>query len=51
LFYPEEEYYVEMVCNDTLIKDVIITLKNAHPYEEPAYSVWRIETLETLKAK
>lgn len=40
-----EEYKVEMVCDDTLIKDVISALKNSHPYEEPAYDVWRIEDL------
>lgn len=40
-----EEYKVEMVCKDTLIKEVIAALKDAHPYEEPAYHVWRVEDL------
>jgi hypothetical protein len=36
------EYKVEMVCDDKYIKDVISALLHAHPYEEPAYQVWRI---------
>jgi len=37
------EYKIEMMCDDAYIKDVIAALKKAHPYEEPAYQVWRIE--------
>jgi hypothetical protein len=37
------EWKVEMVCEDVLIRDVIAALKMAHPYEEPAYDVWRLE--------
>lgn len=33
-----EEYLVEMVCEDALIDSVITALKQAHPYEEPAYT-------------
>ena len=33
------EYRVEMVCADNLIGDVVAALKQAHPYEEPAYDV------------
>ncbi len=32
-----EEYRVEMVCADDHIAEVIVALKQAHPYEEPAY--------------
>lgn len=39
------EYKVEMVCKDSLIKAAITALKQAHPYEEPAYDVWRLEEL------
>jgi hypothetical protein len=39
------EWKVEMVCDDALIRDVIAALKTAHPYEEPAYDVWRLENL------
>ena len=38
------EYKVEAVCEDALIHDVITALKAAHPYEEPAYQVWRLES-------
>jgi len=34
-----EEYKVEMVCSDKIIASAIYALKEAHPYEEPAYSV------------
>jgi len=37
------EYYVEMVCADEFIKPVVAALKSAHPYEEPAYQVMKIE--------
>lgn len=37
------EYKVEMVCNEEKIKQAITALKNAHPYEEPAYQVIKLE--------
>lgn len=37
------EYRVEMVCEVTLIESVVAALKQAHPYEEPAYDVLRLE--------
>ena len=33
------EYRVELVCEEALIRDVIAALKLSHPYEEPAYDV------------
>lgn len=36
------EYRVEMVCQESTLKDVIVALKEAHPYEEPAYSALRL---------
>ena len=39
------EYKVEMVVADTLIRDVVSALKASHPYEEPAFDLWRLETL------
>ena len=39
------EYKVEMVCEDSLIKDALTALKSAHPYEEPAYETYRLEAL------
>lgn len=40
------EYRVEMVCDDRCIEQVINSLKEAHPYEEPAYDLWKIEVFE-----
>jgi|TARA_Y100000589_G_scaffold56501_1_gene46732 hypothetical protein len=37
------EYKVEMVCQDSRIAEAVRALKQAHPYEEPAYEVFRIE--------
>lgn len=40
-----EELKVELVCADALIRDAIAALRAAHPYEEPAYEVWKLEEL------
>jgi len=37
------EYRVELICDDNLIETVLVALKRAHPYEEPAYDVIRLE--------
>lgn len=39
-----DEIKVEMICSDECIKDAIIALKKAHPYEEPVYDVWNLES-------
>ena len=36
------EYKVEMVCADQYIEAAVRALKKAHPYEEPAFDVWRL---------
>lgn len=41
------EYRVEMVCNDELILSAVSALRAAHPYEEPAFDVWRLIDVET----
>jgi len=38
-----QEYKVEMICSDELIKEAVKVLKKSHPYEEVAYEVFRIE--------
>ncbi len=38
-----EEYRVEMVCKADVIEPVVAALKAAHPYEQPAYWVVRLE--------
>ena len=42
------EYKVEMICTAAVIKDVVQTLLGVHPYEEPAYAVYKILTVEDL---
>jgi hypothetical protein len=37
------EYRIEMVCPDELTRDAIAAMKKSHPYEEPAYDVWKLE--------
>lgn len=36
------EYKVEMVCENNIIENVIAALKQAHPYEEPAFSILQL---------
>ena len=43
-----KEFRVEMICHDDILKDVLIELKRVHPYEEPAYHVYKITTLDDL---
>ncbi|WP_426141221.1 NGG1p interacting factor NIF3 [Pseudomonas sp. DWP3-1-2] len=38
-----EEWKVELVVSDDLIQQVVEALKQSHPYETPAYEVWRLE--------
>lgn len=40
------EYKVEMVCSEMVVKEVILTLLRVHPYEQPAYAVCKILTLD-----
>jgi hypothetical protein len=40
-----DEYRIEMVCADEHIKDAVDAMKKSHPYEEPAYDVWKLEDL------
>jgi len=40
-----EEWKVELVVADDLIAQVVAALKQSHPYETPAYEVWRLEAL------
>ena len=37
------EYRIEMVCDGQFIAPAVAALKSAHPYDEPAYDVWRLE--------
>ncbi len=44
----EEEWRVELVVTEDLVKPAVEALIEAHPYEEPAYAVIPILTLEDL---
>lgn len=37
------EFKLEIVCEDKAIRQAVAALIAAHPYEEPAYSVWKLE--------
>ncbi len=36
------EIKIELVCEDALVKQVIQAMKEIHPYEEPAFDVWKL---------
>ena len=38
-------YKIEMVCDDKHIQQTIAALKKSHPYEQPAYQVWKLENI------
>ena len=40
-----QEWKVELVVADELIQQAVVALKQSHPYETPAYEVWRLEDL------
>lgn len=42
------EYRVELVCDEPLLKGAIKAMLAAHPYEEPAYSVWPLVDVNKL---
>jgi hypothetical protein len=37
-----EEYRVEIICEDCILKPALQALKAAHPYETPAYEVYQL---------
>ena len=39
------EYRVELVWADERVRAVVAALRQAHPYEEPAYAVWQLADL------
>lgn len=42
------EYRIEMVCDDALVVAAVKALKAAHPYEEPAFDLYRIADLPSI---
>lgn len=43
-----EELKIETVCVKEKIKEVLTALKKNHPYEEPAYGIFEMKTLENF---
>lgn len=41
-----EEVKIETVCRVDKIREVLSALKQTHPYEEPAYGVIELKTIE-----
>ncbi len=41
------EYKVEMVCENDLIEDIVKELKNTHPYEQPAYEIYQLYSINS----
>ncbi len=44
----EEEYKVDLICNNDIIEEVLRELVKVHPYEKPAYHAIKILTLDDL---
>ena len=39
-----QEFRVELVCEDHLIDAAVAALRSTHPYEEPAFDLWKLES-------
>jgi hypothetical protein len=39
------EYRLEMICEDAALDVAMTAMRAAHPYEQPAYSVVRMESV------
>lgn len=37
------EIKIELVCEDDLVEGAIQALRESHPYEEPAFDVWKLD--------
>ena len=36
------EVKIELVCEDELVEVAVRAMRDAHPYEEPAFDVWKL---------
>lgn len=36
------EVKIELVCEDELVEQAIQAIKDSHPYEEPAFDIWKL---------
>ena len=39
------EVKIELVCEDDLVEVAVRAMRDAHPYEEPAFDVWELASL------
>ena len=37
------EFRVEMICDAKFINEAVAALRRAHPYQEPAFDIWKLE--------
>ncbi|MBN8432135.1 YqfO family protein [Microbulbifer salipaludis] len=37
------EYRLETVCADAVVDAVLAAMRDAHPYEEPAFDLWKLD--------
>jgi hypothetical protein len=37
------EVKIELLCADERVKQAVVAIRQSHPYEEPAYDIWRLE--------
>ncbi|MCA0894364.1 Nif3-like dinuclear metal center hexameric protein [Microbulbifer agarilyticus] len=37
------EFRVETVCADDVVDEVLVAMRRAHPYEEVAFDLWRLD--------
>lgn len=42
------EYRLELVCQESNIKEIVQTMLEAHPFETPAYHIEKVLTLDDL---
>ena len=38
-----KEYKVELICESDVLEKAIAALRDAHPYETPAYQAWQVK--------
>jgi len=39
------EWRIEMICVESCLSAAVTALRAAHPYEQPAFSVWRLAAI------
>ncbi len=39
-----EELKIEVICPAEIIKEIIVAMRTAHPYETPAFQYWPVST-------